>query len=91
LSFLSDNGSEVSCTYVSSAKSWSEAVAYCRAHYTDLAMIEDEASNTKVFNARPAWKNTWIGLSRKPWHWVDGSPLTFNIFFKLTLGSTKSM
>uniref|UniRef100_A0A8C6UX50 C-type lectin domain-containing protein n=1 Tax=Neogobius melanostomus TaxID=47308 RepID=A0A8C6UX50_9GOBI len=57
--------------------SWSEAVAYCRAHYTDLAMIEDEASNTKVSNARPA-VNIWIGLSRKPWHWVDGSPLTFN-------------
>uniref|UniRef100_A0A8C6TVE6 C-type lectin domain-containing protein n=1 Tax=Neogobius melanostomus TaxID=47308 RepID=A0A8C6TVE6_9GOBI len=77
LSFVSDNGSEVSYTYVSSTKSWSDAVAYCRANHTDLAMIEDEATNTKVSNARPAG-HIWIGLSRKPWHWVDGSPLTFN-------------
>uniref|UniRef100_A0A8C6SQZ2 C-type lectin domain-containing protein n=1 Tax=Neogobius melanostomus TaxID=47308 RepID=A0A8C6SQZ2_9GOBI len=37
----------------------------------------DEATNTKVFNTKPAGR-IWIGLSRKPWHWVDGSPLTFN-------------
>uniref|UniRef100_A0A8C6WI76 C-type lectin domain-containing protein n=1 Tax=Neogobius melanostomus TaxID=47308 RepID=A0A8C6WI76_9GOBI len=75
---FSNNGSEVSYTYVSSTKSWSEAVAYCRANHTDLVMIEDEATNTKVSNARPTGTDPWIGLSRKPWHWVDGSPLTFN-------------
>uniref|UniRef100_A0AAV2J6T9 C-type lectin domain-containing protein n=1 Tax=Knipowitschia caucasica TaxID=637954 RepID=A0AAV2J6T9_KNICA len=66
-----------SYTYVNMSKSWSAAVDYCRQHYTDLAMIEDVAQNQVVFNSKPG-QEVWIGLSRNPWTWADGSSLTFN-------------
>ncbi|KAK7944889.1 hypothetical protein WMY93_000617 [Mugilogobius chulae] len=67
----------ISYTYVSSGMTWSDAVAYCRQHHTDLVMIEDAETNVKIFNSKPAIM-VWIGLSREPWVWTDGSPVTFS-------------
>ncbi|XP_072304697.1 putative C-type lectin domain family 20 member A [Eucyclogobius newberryi] len=57
-------------------KSWEDARSYCREHYTDLAMIEDETENTAVASLQ--WSSpSWIGLHREPWRWSDGSTSTF--------------
>ncbi|KAK7880128.1 hypothetical protein WMY93_033195, partial [Mugilogobius chulae] len=55
---------------------WEEARSYCRQHYTDLAMIEDETENTAVAALKPS-VNVWIGLYREPWMWPDGSAMAF--------------
>uniref|UniRef100_A0A8C6SMU3 C-type lectin domain-containing protein n=1 Tax=Neogobius melanostomus TaxID=47308 RepID=A0A8C6SMU3_9GOBI len=63
-------------TYISTSKSWEDARSYCRQHYTDLAMIEDESENTAVAAVLVTNQWAWIGLYRQPWRWSDGSDST---------------
>ncbi|KAJ3583398.1 hypothetical protein NHX12_017470, partial [Muraenolepis orangiensis] len=51
--------------------SWKSAKSYCRTHYTDLAKIENQAENQQVSSNVTTF--AWIGLSRDPWTWSDGS------------------
>ncbi|KAK7883872.1 hypothetical protein WMY93_026995 [Mugilogobius chulae] len=55
---------------VPSYLSWGDALNYCREHYVDLAIIEDESDfNTVVNLIGEHW--VWIGLSRQPYRWSD--------------------
>ncbi|KAK7944894.1 hypothetical protein WMY93_000622 [Mugilogobius chulae] len=74
---FTDTGSGISYTYVSTSMPQPAAVAYCRQHHTDLVIIEDAETNAKVLQSKPA-VTVWIGLTRKPWVWTDGSPVTFS-------------
>ncbi|KAJ0059316.1 hypothetical protein NL108_015488 [Boleophthalmus pectinirostris] len=74
---MTNTTSGVTYTYVSNSLIWSDALAYCRQHYTDLAMIEDDETYNKVIQSRPS-VNTWIGLVRQAWVWADGSLVTDN-------------
>lgn len=62
-------------TYVYLLKTWYDARDYCRQHYTDLAMIQDETENSKVASFHPDY--VWIGLYREPWRWSDNTPVKF--------------
>ncbi|KAL6466780.1 hypothetical protein MHYP_G00245840 [Metynnis hypsauchen] len=47
-------------------RTWQEAQAYCRQHYTDLACPRDEAENTDIMSNVLSVK-PWIGLYRDSW------------------------
>lgn len=55
--------------------SWESAKSYCRTHYTDLAMIENEEENQRAFSTITT--HVWIGLYRVPWTWSDGTNFSF--------------
>ncbi|KAK7883873.1 hypothetical protein WMY93_026996 [Mugilogobius chulae] len=55
---------------VESFLSWSDAQNYCREHYVDLAIIEDESDFNTVVNLIGGYW-VWIGLSRQPYRWSD--------------------
>uniref|UniRef100_A0A8C6UJZ4 C-type lectin domain-containing protein n=1 Tax=Neogobius melanostomus TaxID=47308 RepID=A0A8C6UJZ4_9GOBI len=56
--------------FVQSGQTWSDALAYCRTHHVDLAVIEDASDLTTVSNLISThW--VWIGLSREPFRWSD--------------------
>ena len=65
----------VSFVYVSSSKSWSDARAYCRANYYDLASIHSASENAEV-DALCSGR-CWIGGSdaarEDTWTWSDGT------------------
>ncbi|KAJ3584869.1 hypothetical protein NHX12_013592 [Muraenolepis orangiensis] len=61
--------------HVSQTVSWESAKSYCRTQYTDLAKIENQAENQQVSSI--VTTSSWIGLSRVPWTWSDGSNGTF--------------
>uniref|UniRef100_A0A3P9JKH5 C-type lectin domain-containing protein n=1 Tax=Oryzias latipes TaxID=8090 RepID=A0A3P9JKH5_ORYLA len=63
--------------YIGQSLSWSSAQNYCREHYLDLAMIENQEENTRAGIAAPSSPLTWIGLYREPWTWSDQSHSTF--------------
>uniref|UniRef100_A0A8C6V3D3 C-type lectin domain-containing protein n=1 Tax=Neogobius melanostomus TaxID=47308 RepID=A0A8C6V3D3_9GOBI len=63
-------------TLVSALMSWEDARIHCRQHYTDLAMIEDEAEFNTVASLYPS-PQVWVGLYREPWRWSDGSQAKF--------------
>uniref|UniRef100_A0A8C7XZF0 C-type lectin domain-containing protein n=1 Tax=Oryzias sinensis TaxID=183150 RepID=A0A8C7XZF0_9TELE len=63
--------------YIGQSMSWSSAQNYCREHYLDLAMIENQEENTRAGSAAPSSLLTWIGLYREPWTWSDQSHSTF--------------
>lgn len=56
---------------------WSDAQAYCREHYTDLATIESADVNGNVSSLLPWLGAVWIGLYRIPFAWSDQSQSTF--------------
>ncbi|XP_063043268.1 macrophage mannose receptor 1-like isoform X2 [Engraulis encrasicolus] len=70
-------------TLVNTAKTWTEAQAFCRATYTDLATAQSIAQNEKVFMAANG-EFVHIGLYRaRTWsdgsdssfrHWISGQP-----------------
>ncbi|CAG6013863.1 unnamed protein product, partial [Menidia menidia] len=63
--------------HIPTKKTWQSAQQHCREHFTDLAMIENEAENTEAFNATPGTGSYWIGLYRNPWTWSDRSQSSF--------------
>ncbi|KAK7883900.1 hypothetical protein WMY93_027023 [Mugilogobius chulae] len=54
-------------TLVTEIMTWENARSYCRQHYTDLAMIEDETENAAASSVSPGFKR-WIGLYRESWN-----------------------
>ena len=54
-------------TLVKAPSTWAQAQAYCRQHYTDLALIENAAENSQVTSVIQS--SSWIGLYREPWRW----------------------
>ncbi|XP_040899670.1 macrophage mannose receptor 1-like [Toxotes jaculatrix] len=75
--YTESNQSQKIYTYVSTIASWKYAQDYCREHHTDLAMIENMAENTEVFNVKPSDSRVSIGLYRTSWTWSDKSNSTF--------------
>ncbi|KAK7883831.1 hypothetical protein WMY93_026954 [Mugilogobius chulae] len=63
-------------TFVTTSMTWKNAQSYCREHYTDLAMIEDETENAAVASMIGGHA-VWIGLYREPFRWSDGSDKNF--------------
>ncbi|TKS82553.1 Macrophage mannose receptor 1 [Collichthys lucidus] len=57
--------------------SWDSALEYCRAHHTDMAMIENIEQNNEVNAAKSDAGIVWIGLYRVPWVWSDKSQSSF--------------
>ncbi|XP_032365454.1 C-type mannose receptor 2 [Etheostoma spectabile] len=74
-------GSNVTFVHVNTTISWTEAQSYCRANYTDLASVRNMADIQKmraVIAGVPL--QPWIGLSRDPWKWSDGSSSSFSFW-----------
>ncbi|KAM9723734.1 E-selectin-like [Menidia menidia] len=63
--------------HIPTSKTWQSAQQHCREHFTDLAMIENEAENTEANKVKPSGYGYWIGLYRNPWTWSDGSQSSF--------------
>ncbi|KAM9723735.1 macrophage mannose receptor 1-like [Menidia menidia] len=63
--------------HIPTSETWQSAQQHCREHFTDLAMIENEAENTEANNAKPGGSFYWIGLYRNPWTWSDRSQSSF--------------
>jgi len=62
--------------------SWSEAQAFCREHYTDLATVDDKEDNDNLLKVLANVSSAWIGLHRtssaSPLIWSDQSGSTFS-------------
>lgn len=59
-----------------SSRTWSEAQAYCKTNYTDLARVRNKQENEvlrKMLTKNPAW----FGLRVLSWVWSDGSQPSF--------------
>ncbi|KAM9722804.1 macrophage mannose receptor 1-like isoform 2-T2 [Menidia menidia] len=77
LCFNVSESNEKNNFHIPTKKTWQSAQQHCREHFTDLAMIENEAENTAAFNATPGTGSYWIGLYRNPWTWSDRSQSSF--------------
>ncbi|XP_039623895.1 macrophage mannose receptor 1-like [Polypterus senegalus] len=58
--------------------SWDDAQKYCRANFTDLVTVENQAMNDHLLTRKRA-QNTWIGLRHENdnWHWSNGEPVAY--------------
>ncbi|KAI3360772.1 hypothetical protein L3Q82_013006, partial [Scortum barcoo] len=63
-------------TLITNALNWTDAQAYCREYYTDLAMIENDDENADFLSVKGTVP-LWIGLYRIPWTWSDNSKASF--------------
>lgn len=59
-------------TVVSQRKNWADAQSYCREKFTDLATIQDAASNAEAQQVAGRGK-FWIGLFNTSWRWSLGN------------------
>ncbi|XP_051245125.1 C-type mannose receptor 2-like isoform X2 [Dicentrarchus labrax] len=63
--------------FVNGPKTWKQAQSYCREHYTDLAIVRNQAEND-LLNSMTQNSFTWIGSYRDSWKWSDGSTHSFS-------------
>ncbi|XP_069054162.1 macrophage mannose receptor 1-like [Lepisosteus oculatus] len=61
---------------VAEAKNWTEALTFCREHYTDLTRVRSQSENELV-RVTAGGREVWIGLFTEPWKWSDGDVSTF--------------
>ncbi|XP_058262783.1 C-type mannose receptor 2-like [Hemibagrus wyckioides] len=59
---------------ISNMMTWFAAQSYCRRYYTDLASTKDITEYLLVQSFFP--NETWIGLFRDSWKWIDKSNLS---------------
>ncbi|XP_060746153.1 C-type lectin lectoxin-Lio2-like [Tachysurus vachellii] len=52
---------------------WLDAQAYCRTHHTDLASSLNSSDNNYLWKLRDIQGDSWIGLYRDTWKWLDGT------------------
>ncbi|XP_017339556.1 C-type mannose receptor 2 isoform X2 [Ictalurus punctatus] len=70
--FDGSNTGNYNYIFFSNPKSWYEAQSYCRQYHTDLANTRDATEYSAVYDlVTPLTANTWIGLFRDSWKWVD--------------------
>uniref|UniRef100_A0A3Q3S3P7 C-type lectin domain-containing protein n=1 Tax=Mastacembelus armatus TaxID=205130 RepID=A0A3Q3S3P7_9TELE len=67
-------------TMIPNLMTWNNAQAYCRAHHTDLATIDNALQNEEIFSQASA-NIVWIGLYRVAWSWCDRSTSTFRNWY----------
>ncbi|TRY83361.1 hypothetical protein DNTS_015078 [Danionella cerebrum] len=65
--------------YNTSKLSWHEAQQFCRGNYVDLATIINETENAVLgaIQMNGVTWGSWIGLSRNPWLWSDGTDVSW--------------
>ncbi len=71
------SGHNVTFVLTNKSMTWTEAQSHCRAHFTDLASVRNQAENLEVRNLVPAGEWVWIGLFRDSWKWSDGDNSSF--------------
>ena len=70
-------GTNVTYVYVPTPMTWSQAQSYCRENHTDLASVRNMAEQKKTEEFVPNGQFAWIGLSKEPPKWSDGSQVSF--------------
>ncbi|XP_063735970.1 macrophage mannose receptor 1-like [Eleginops maclovinus] len=69
-------GQKTYTLYNNQTRTWKDAQTYCRAHHTDLAVIENALENTDMLSIKST-QAAWIGLYRVIWRWSDNSNSSF--------------
>ncbi|XP_036814156.1 macrophage mannose receptor 1-like [Oncorhynchus mykiss] len=57
---------------ISNNTNWTDAQSYCRAHYTDLATVDDMEDQNRLITSVSFDDSFWIGLKKgdsMKWHW----------------------
>ncbi|XP_047010589.1 macrophage mannose receptor 1 [Ictalurus punctatus] len=65
--------------YNTTTVKWSEAQAYCRRNFKDLATVTSMEENNRVLQTGLPYSGSWIGLRRElgTWTWSDGENVSF--------------
>uniref|UniRef100_A0A4W3IPE4 C-type lectin domain-containing protein n=1 Tax=Callorhinchus milii TaxID=7868 RepID=A0A4W3IPE4_CALMI len=64
-------------------KNWTDALFYCRKHYTDLTSVQNQQEHEMIFPLFDSNTSTWIGLyndkqSSDGWRWTNGDKLNYS-------------
>ncbi|XP_029615649.1 macrophage mannose receptor 1-like [Salmo trutta] len=58
--------------FITNNMTWTDAQSYCRAHYTDLATVDDMEDLNRLITSVSSYNWFWIGLKKgdsMKWHW----------------------
>ncbi|KAF5891006.1 macrophage mannose receptor 1-like isoform X6, partial [Clarias magur] len=72
----SNSGADKFVGVTSPLMTWTEAQDYCRTFHTDLASALTQTDNDMLQQVVSTQNESWIGLVRHTWKWVDGSNTT---------------
>uniref|UniRef100_A0A3B3Y0U6 C-type lectin domain-containing protein n=1 Tax=Poecilia mexicana TaxID=48701 RepID=A0A3B3Y0U6_9TELE len=61
---------------VDEERGWSDALEYCRALYTDLTSVRNDAE-LEIIQSLAVNASVWVGLFRDSWAWSDGADSSF--------------